>query len=148
MTLRVQAPRRCDSFRRQDVTRSFGSGPLCVLRCAGVLGALCLSCPCPCIFLQTVKKTTFIATFHAVIACHSMQDKDSLARIILENGVNHVVHLATLLSGAPVLVVINRYLWPVPGGSSIATRSCVPAWHTFLVSHAAMMRPHTDTCMA
>jgi hypothetical protein len=28
-----------------------------------------------------------------------MQDKDSLARIILENGVNHVVHLATLLSG-------------------------------------------------
>lgn len=36
-----------------------------------------------------------------------MQDKDSLARIILENGVNHVVHLATLLSGAPVLALEN-----------------------------------------
>ena len=43
-------------------------------------------------------------------ACHSMQDKDSLARIILENGVNHVVHLATLLSGAPLLVVeVSHY---------------------------------------
>ena len=33
-------------------------------------------------------------------AAGRLQDKDSLARIILENGVNHVVHLATLLSGA------------------------------------------------
>ncbi len=32
-------------------------------------------------------------------AAGRLQDKDSLARIILENGVNHVVHLATLLSG-------------------------------------------------
>ena len=38
---------------------------------------------------------------HTTGCSHSarMQDKDSLARIILENGVNHVVHLATLLSG-------------------------------------------------
>ena len=53
---------------------------------------------------------------HAACACHSMQDKDSLARIILENGVNHVVHLATLLSGAPTLceqAVTNRHAFCV-----------------------------------
>lgn len=46
-----------------------------------------------------------------------VQDKDNLARIILENGINTVVHLATLLSGlAP---------WANPCFSWLA---CFPEW--------------------
>ncbi len=31
-----------------------------------------------------------------------VQDKDNLARIILENGITAIIHLATLLSGRPI----------------------------------------------
>ena len=40
-----------------------------------------------------------------------VQDKDNLARIVLENGVNTIIHLATLLSGQgrqPCLVLAHR----------------------------------------
>jgi hypothetical protein len=36
-----------------------------------------------------------------------VQDKDNLARIILENGITTVVHLATLLSGAEIFAAAD-----------------------------------------
>jgi UDP-glucose 4-epimerase len=45
--------------------------------------------------VRTSRKMLESGPFHYC----DVQDKDNMARLMLENGITHVVHLATLLSG-------------------------------------------------
>ena len=45
--------------------------------------------------VRTSRKMLDSGPFHYC----DVQDKDNMARLMLENGITHVVHLATLLSG-------------------------------------------------
>lgn len=51
-----------------------------------------------CVVASDVRMNRDLTGAGQFVYC-DVQDKDNLARIILENGVNTVVHLATLLSG-------------------------------------------------
>lgn len=63
-------------------------------------------------------------------------DKDNMARIILENGVTHVIHLATLLSG-------------VHGGSTVQLGSCRGQAVVIVIQtwYSSMVRINFDVCM-
>jgi hypothetical protein len=80
-----------------------------------------------------VQLPCLVDLLHALGCCCSycdVLDKDNMARIILENGITHVIHFATLLSGGAHQASEQQRLqadvaWNVPCQPSAAGLQCV-----------------------
>jgi hypothetical protein len=90
-----------------------------------------LHAPCRhpgCVVSSDVRVKRDMPSVGPFVYC-DVQDKDNLARIILENGVDTIVHLATLLSGEALDVLIQHAparLAPAVNDPSGLPRPCFP----------------------
>ena len=97
-----------------------------------------------CVVASDVRMNRDQASAGPFVYC-DVQDKDNLARIILENGITTVVHLATLLSGSkPSTGPFNVWNAPVRAvpPQYRAVLSTLIAGLSVLGNNALLMRAH------